>query len=450
MDSDSDGDIPDLVPMLSTSNDVTRLAQPDGQLMNGVPQITSVQQKKVPVTIITGFLGAGKTTLLNYILTAQHQHRIAVILNEFGEGSALEQNINVGQDGDLYEEWLELRNGCLCCSVKDNGIKAIENLMTRRGRFDYVLLETTGLADPGPIASMFWLDEELNSDLYLDGVVTVVDGKNLGRHLTESGKFDNNLIIPTEDEGNDSATLKNTGGVNGLKVNDCQRQIALADVVVLNKIDVVGELKSPNQQAQGIIDNFADSVAVNSAVVASLIKQIKAVNAAADVIPTVRGQVDIGTILDLHSYDAEGITRLQRNISSSVATADKQLHQHIDESIRTITFELQGHFNEEEIHKCLEDLLWDSQNLYHKKSSKLISNEKHQQQEDGACIQVMRLKAVLNFHGQSISHQVQAVYEMYECQPLNTKVYTNRVVLIGKNLHYVDVKKLFSDCLMHP
>uniref|UniRef100_A0A3Q3K5V3 CobW/HypB/UreG nucleotide-binding domain-containing protein n=1 Tax=Monopterus albus TaxID=43700 RepID=A0A3Q3K5V3_MONAL len=105
--------------------------------------------EQIPVTIITGYLGAGKTTLLNYILTEQHNKRIAVILNEFGEGSALEKSLAVSQAGELYEEWLELRNGCLCCSVKDNGLKAIENLMEKKGKFDYILLETTGLADPG-------------------------------------------------------------------------------------------------------------------------------------------------------------------------------------------------------------------------------------------------------------------------------------------------------------
>ena len=84
-------------------------------------------------------------------------------------GSAVEKSLTIGQAGELYEEWLELRNGCLCCSMKDSGVKAIEKLMTKRGKFDYVLLETTGLADPGPIAAIFWLDDALGCDLYLDG-----------------------------------------------------------------------------------------------------------------------------------------------------------------------------------------------------------------------------------------------------------------------------------------
>lgn len=129
--------------------------------------IEAPTSRKVPVTIITGYLGSGKTTLLNYILTEEHNKKIAVILNEFGEGAVDEKSLSVGNDGELYEEWLELRNGCLCCSVKDNGVKAIETLMERKGKFDYILLETTGLADPAPIASIFWMDDELGSDLYL-------------------------------------------------------------------------------------------------------------------------------------------------------------------------------------------------------------------------------------------------------------------------------------------
>ncbi|TSO77731.1 COBW domain-containing protein 1 [Bagarius yarrelli] len=147
------------------------------------PKLVPIEEKnktpaaQIPVTIITGYLGAGKTTLLNYILTEQHNKRIAVILNEFGEGNALEKSLAVSQAGELYEEWLELRNGCLCCSVKDNGLKAIENLMEKKGKFDYILLETTGLADPGAVASMFWVDAELGSDLYLDGIIAVIDAK---------------------------------------------------------------------------------------------------------------------------------------------------------------------------------------------------------------------------------------------------------------------------------
>uniref|UniRef100_A0A452G075 Zn regulated GTPase metalloprotein activator 1A n=1 Tax=Capra hircus TaxID=9925 RepID=A0A452G075_CAPHI len=167
---------------------------------------------KIPVTIITGYLGAGKTTLLNYILTEQHSKRIAVILNEFGEGSAVEKSLAVSQGGELYEEWLELRNGCLCCSVKDSGLRAIENLMKKKGKFDYILLETTGLADPGAVASMFWVDAELGVDIYLDG------------------KFRNEFFFKFSTEEKP----------DGL-INEASRQVALADIIILNKTDLVSE-----------------------------------------------------------------------------------------------------------------------------------------------------------------------------------------------------------------
>ncbi|XP_055150363.1 zinc-regulated GTPase metalloprotein activator 1B isoform X8 [Symphalangus syndactylus] len=180
---------------------------------------------KIPVTIITGYLGAGKTTLLNYILTEQHSKRVAVILNEFGEGSALEKSLAVSHGGELYEEWLELRNGCLCCSVKDNGLRAIENLMQKKGKFDYILLETTGLADPGAVASMFWVDAELGSDIYLDGIITIVDSKYGLKHLTE--------------EKPDGLINEATRAINGLgQILETQRsRVHLSNVLDLHAFD---------------------------------------------------------------------------------------------------------------------------------------------------------------------------------------------------------------------
>ncbi|KFW00892.1 COBW domain-containing protein 2, partial [Fulmarus glacialis] len=234
-----DEDCPDLVPIDA----------------GGAEETESSPSRKIPVTIITGYLGAGKTTLLNYILTEQHSKRIAVILNEFGEGSALEKSLAISQGGELYEEWLELRNGCLCCSVKDNGVKAIENLMQRRGKFDYVLLETTGLADPGAVASMFWVDSELGSDIYLDGIVSVVDAKHGLQHLAEE-----------KPEG---------------LVNEASRQVALADLVIINKTDLVSgeELNE----------------------VRTLVRSI---NGLVKILETQRSRVDLSNVLDLHAFDS--------------------------------------------------------------------------------------------------------------------------------------------------
>ncbi|XP_054254148.1 zinc-regulated GTPase metalloprotein activator 1A-like isoform X8 [Indicator indicator] len=189
-----DEDCPDLVPIDT----------------GGAEETESSPSRKIPVTIITGYLGAGKTTLLNYILTEQHNKRIAVILNEFGEGSALEKSLAISQGGELYEEWLELRNGCLCCSVKDNGVKAIENLMQRRGKFDYILLETTGLADPG--------------------VISVVDAKHGLQHLTE--------------EKPEGLVNEASRSINGLvKILETQRsRVDLSNVLDLHAFDSVSGL----------------------------------------------------------------------------------------------------------------------------------------------------------------------------------------------------------------
>ncbi|XP_055284321.1 zinc-regulated GTPase metalloprotein activator 1B isoform X3 [Moschus berezovskii] len=237
---------------------------------------------KIPVTIITGYLGAGKTTLLNYILTEQHSKRIAVILNEFGEGSAVEKSLAVSQGGELYEEWLELRNGCLCCSVKDNGLRAIENLMKKKGKFDYILLETTGLADPGAVASMFWVDAELGVDIYLDGIITVVDSKYGLKHLAEEKP-------------------------DGL-INEASRQVALADIIIINKTDLVSE-EDLNK----------------------LRTTIRSINGLGKILETQRSRVDLAKVLDLHAFDSLSGISLQKKLQHVPTT-----QPHLDQGLVSI------------------------------------------------------------------------------------------------------------------
>ncbi|KAJ3216507.1 COBW domain-containing protein 1 [Dinochytrium kinnereticum] len=206
MDFSEDDDAPpELIDALS-GDGISDAADPVANALAQKNELNSDQPapsngKPVPVTIVTGFLGSGKTTLVNRLLTDEsHGKRIAVILNEFGDSSGIDRSLTVGKDGETAEEW-------------DAGVKALESLMKKRGKFDYILLETTGLADPGPIASMFWLDEGVQSDLCLDGIITMVDAVYVRKQVEE-----------TNPEGG---------------INECVRQIAMADHIVINKGDLV-------------------------------------------------------------------------------------------------------------------------------------------------------------------------------------------------------------------
>ncbi|WP_434136479.1 GTP-binding protein (plasmid) [Pseudomonas luteola] len=202
---------------------------------------------QVPVTVLTGFLGSGKTTLLNHILSKQHGMRIAVIENEFGE-IGIDDALVVNAD----EEVFEMNNGCICCTVRGDLIRILGNLMNRRDKFDHILVETTGMADPGPVAQTFFVDDEIRAQLQLDGIITVVDAHHVWLHLEDS--------------------------------SEVREQIAFADVILLNKTDLVEPARLDELETR-----------------------IRKMNSLARIHRTVNAEVDIPTVMNVGGFDLERV-----------------------------------------------------------------------------------------------------------------------------------------------
>ena len=223
-----------------------------------------------PVTLLTGYLGAGKTTLLNRILTEQHGKKYAVIVNEFGE---------IGIDNDLVvdadEEVFEMNNGCICCTVRGDLIRIISALMKRKDRFDAILIETTGLADPAPVAQTFFVDEDVRAKTRLDAIVTVVDAAHIERRLEDS--------------------------------HEAEEQIAFADVILLNKTDVV---------------DASDLTRVEA--------RIRKVNPLARIIRTQKCDAALEEILDRGAFDLNRILKIEP------AFLEEDDHEH-DEAITSVS-----------------------------------------------------------------------------------------------------------------
>ncbi|MCG8363168.1 MAG: GTP-binding protein [Pseudanabaenales cyanobacterium] len=245
--------------------------------------------QKVPVTVLTGYLGAGKTTLLNRILTEEHDKRVAVIVNEFGEVGIDHQLVM-----DADEEIFEMNNGCICCTVRGDLIRIISDLISRRDRFDHLVIETTGLADPAPVIQSFFVDEVMLQQTQLDAVVTVVDAKHIWDHWNSS---------------------------------EAQEQLAFADVILLNKTDLASAER-----------------------VATLAQKVRSINAIAAIHHTQNCDIDLDRLLGVQAFD------LKHALSIDPTLLDEAAHDH-DASVYSVAITEQGVVDSDKLNRWLYQLV---------------------------------------------------------------------------------------------
>ncbi len=321
--------------------------------------VTAGDKGTVPVTVLTGYLGAGKTTLLNRLLTEQHGRKYAVVINEFGE---------LGVDNDLVvdadEEVFEMNNGCICCTVRGDLIRIINGLMKRRTRFDGIIVETTGLANPAPVAQTFFVDEDVRARTRLDAIVTVVDAKTFADRLADSA--------------------------------EAAEQVAFADVVVLNKIDLV--------DAAGL------------AAAEALIRRI---NPHAVIHHADHSDVPVTAVLDQGAFD---LGRVLERTPDFLENAD---HEHNDD-IQSMSFAVRAPIDGPRFQQWIGLLL----------------------QERGG--DLLRTKGILDFKGEDRRYAFQAVHMMADGDFIGPwrdgEQRGSKIVFIGRNLHRPTLRRGFESC----
>lgn len=329
--------------------------------------------RRIPVTVFTGFLGAGKTTLLNHVLTGSHGKRIAVIENEFGEVGVDDALVKRRLSAD--EEIFEMNNGCICCTVRGDLIRILKSLLTRdEGRaLDAVFIETTGLADPAPVAQTFFVDDEVRALTELDAIVTVVDAKHIGQQLDR----------------------ERAEGVE----NEAEEQLAFADVVILNKVDLVSDEEKEAAR-----------------------RRIASINAGVQVLEATHAKVDLAKIIGIKGFSLEEVLRKEP------AFLEDQDHQH-DQTITSVGF----HFEGEVVLAKLERLV-----------RKLILTQGPD---------LLRYKGVLAVAGMEAKYVFQGVHMLFGgtfIEEWTGDKRSCRFVFIGKNLDREAMVSDFLKCKASP
>ena len=348
---------------------------------------------KTPVTVLTGYLGAGKTTLLNRILTEDHGKKYAVIVNEFGE-VGIDNDLIVGAD----EEVFEMNNGCVCCTVRGDLIRVLAGLMKRKGRFDGIIVETTGLADPAPVAQTFFVDDDVKAKTQLDSVTAVVDAKHLPLRLKDS--------------------------------REAVEQIAFADQIVLNKTDLVTEEELRAVEAS-----------------------IRRLNPLAPIHRTQRSQVPLEAILGRGSFDLARITEVQPeflnpahgepgHVHDEDCDHDHDHHHHHDHD--------HGHHDHDhEDHAAAAGIRGISLTLDKPIHGQRVTNWLNQVLQDQGP-DILRAKGILDVQGEDRRLVFQAVHMILEgdfqqpWKPGDSRY--SRLVFIGRNLDEAKLREGFEAC----
>lgn len=314
----------------------------------------------IPVSVITGYLGAGKTTLLNRLLTEEHEKKIAVIVNEFGE---------IGIDSQLVinadEEILEMNNGCICCTIRGDLVRIFDSLLEKQDKFDHLVIETTGLADPAPVIQSFFADEMMRTKTQLDAVITVVDSKHIWEHWES---------------------------------DEAQEQIAFADVILLNKTDLV-----------------------SSETLDKLEQRVRGMTAFAKVYRTQNSDISLDSILDIKAFDIKQALHIDPDF------LDEDAHEH-DESVFSISIVEKGGVDGDKFNRWIYQLL----------------------QDRGA--DIFRMKGILDIDSEDRRFVFQGVHMLLDGRPgrawKSDELRRNELVFIGRNLSEMDLKEGFQACLV--
>ncbi|TGT71423.1 GTP-binding protein [bacterium M00.F.Ca.ET.159.01.1.1] len=341
-------------------------------------------QTQIPVTVLTGYLGAGKTTLLNRILSENHGKRYAVIVNEFGE---------IGIDNDLIvesdEEIYEMNNGCVCCTVRGDLIRVVEGLMRRPGRFDAIVVETTGLADPVPVAQTFFMDDDVRTKTKLDAVVALVDAKHLPLRLKDS--------------------------------KEAEDQIAFADVVVLNKTDLVTPEELEKVEAT-----------------------VRAINPAAKIHRTQRSGVALEEVLDRGAFD------LSRALENDPHFLEAHDHDHDHHDHDHHDHDGHDHHHHHDHASDIHDVTVKSVSLRggEMDPKKFFPWIEKVTQMEGP--NILRLKGIIALKGDEDRYVLQGVHMILEGDHQRAwkdgEKHESRLVFIGRDLDAERLRKSFEAC----